>query len=186
MAAKTFDGRRKLVRAADVPVANQALLAIEKKLNAKLTALDVWDYTIYPFQQSLVDLTGMMAAVDALTDPPISYKAALRALENVNLSWYGYNFSYPVYYQNLLQRVPGYAYANMADLGNMAMTLDVMPEYYAVLAARTAHTVPADAIAGLQAKIAAEKADIVTRLEGLTTMLDEVAGQITAITPATR
>jgi hypothetical protein len=178
-AAARFDARRKHVKAADVPAANEVLLAVEKKLNSNLTALDVWDDTVYPFQQSMVDLTGMNAAVAALGKSPAAYASALEALGGVNLTWYGANFSDSVYQTNLQQRVPTYAKANMAVLGHMAMTLDVMPEYRDVLAKKDA----APIIASLKAKISLEAADVASRLQTLTTVLTDVAAQIKAITP---
>jgi Iap family predicted aminopeptidase len=183
-AARAFDARRSLIGAGDVAATNQALLAIEKLLNSNLTALNVWDGTVFPFEQGMTDLTGMQSAVAALTKTPISYKDAIRALDWVNLAWYGTNFSYPVYITNLQQRVPGYAYANMADLGRMAMTLDIIPEYNAIGAARVTHTVPSAAIASLNAKIAAEQADITGRLQTLAGVLSGVTKQIKEITPA--
>jgi len=185
-AAKQFDARAKKVAAADVAATNQALLAIEKDLNSNLTGLDVWDNTIYPFQQSMNDLTLMQGAVVELGKTPVAYKKALAALDWVNLAWYGTNFSYPVYMTNLQQRVPGYAYANMADLGRTAMTLDIIPEYNEIVAARKAGTVPATAIASLNAKIAAEQADIKGRLATLAAVINGVTAQIKAITPAAK
>ena len=153
-------------------------------LDSNLTALDVWDDTIYPFQQSMTDLTGMQAAIAALGRSPIRYKQGLQALEGVNLAWYGTHFGYPVYLANLLQRVPGYVHANMADLGHMAMTLDVIPEYNAVLATQAAGTAPTEAIDALKTKITDEQSDVEGRLQTLTGVLTDVAGQIRAITPA--
>ena len=79
--------------------------------------------------------------------------------------------------------MPGYVHANMADLGRMAMFLDVIPERNEVRAARATKTVPTAAIASLQAKIAAEQADIESRLTALTGVLSGATGQIKAITP---
>ena len=172
------------MKAADVASTNTALLAIEKALNSNLTGLDVWDDTIYPFQQSMTDMEAMQAAVDALEKTPISYRDAVNALGGVNCSWYGLYFSYPVYYNNLLQRQPGYVHANMADLGRMAMFVDVIPERNQVRSARSTKTVPTEAIVSLKAKIAAEKADIESRLSTLTSVLQGVTAQIKAITPA--
>ena len=185
-AAKAFDARRALVRASRVASTNQALLAIEKSLNSNLTGLDVWDDTIYPFQQSMTDLTAMEAAVTALTKKPVAYNKAMAALAEVNCAWYGVYFSYPVYYVNLLQRQPGYVHANMADLGRMAMFADVIPEREAVRSARAAKTVPTAAIESLRAKIAGEKADIENRLSTLTSVVKSATGQIKAITPPAR
>jgi hypothetical protein len=185
-AAKKYDARRDNVKAAAVASTNQALLAIEKSLNSNLTALDVWDDTIYPFQQSMTDLGAMQAALGALEKTPVAYRSAIDALGGVNCAWYGLYFSYPVYYNNLLQRQPGYVHANMADLGRMAMFVDVIPERNAVLDARSAKTVPTAAIDSLKAKIAAEEADIKVRLETLTGVLDGATGQIKAITPKAR
>ena len=183
-AARAFDARRAKVKAADVASANTALLAIEKALNSNLTGLNVWDDTIYPFQQSMTDLEAMQAAVDALEKTPVAYRDAVNALGGVNCSWYGLYFSYPVYYTNLLQRQPGYVHANMADLGRMAMFVDVIPERNQVRSARSTKTVPTAAIVSLKAKIAAEKADIESRLSALTSVLQGVTAQIKAITPA--
>ena len=96
----------------------------------------------------------------------------------------GTHFSYSVCYTNLLQRQPGYVHANMADLGRMAMKLDVIPEYNAVLASQGAKTAPSGPIDDLNAKIAAEHSDIEGRLQTLTSLLTDAAGQIRAITPA--
>ena len=183
-AARTFDARRGRVPASQVAATNEALLAIERLLHSNLTGLDVWDDTVYPFEQSMTDLTSMQAAVESLTGSPIAYGKAMTALTNVNCAWYGVFFSYPVYYANLLQRQPGYVHANMADLGRMALFADVIPEREAVRAARSTHTVPAAAIASLQLKIAAEKADIASRLVALTGVLQDATAQIEAITPA--
>ena len=75
-AARKYDARRDNVKAAAVASTNQALLAIEKSLNSNLTALNVWDDTIYPFQQSMTDLEAMQAALDALEKTPIAYRDA--------------------------------------------------------------------------------------------------------------
>jgi Iap family predicted aminopeptidase len=182
-AARVFDAHRKQIKGADVAAANAALLAIQKDLHSNLTGLDAWDTTVYPFLQGINDLYGMQAAVLALTADKISYKDALRALDWVSLTWYGTNFSYPVYYTNLLQRQPGYEHANMADLGHMAMMLDVIPEYWAIGAARASKTVPTGAIDSLKAKIAAEKADVEGRLQKLAGVLGGVTKQIKDITP---
>jgi Peptidase family M28 len=178
-AAARFDARRRHVKVADVAAANEALLGIEKKLNSNLTALDVWDDTIYPFQQSMVDLVGMNGAVKLLSKSPADYAGALEALGSVNLTWYGSNFSDSVYRTNLLQREPTYPKANMAVLGHMAMTLDVMPEYRDVLAKKDV----APIVASLKAKIVAEAADVASRLKTLTTVLTDVTAQIESITP---
>ena len=183
-ASKAYDARRTAVRPAAVAATNKALLAIEKSLNSSLTALDVWDGTIYPFQQSMTDLEAMQAALDALEKTPVAYKDAIDALGGVNCAWYGIYFSYDVYYTNLLERQPGYVHANMADLGQMAMFVDVIPERNAVRAAKDAKTVPTAAIASLKTKIAAEQTDIQTRLQTLTTVLSGATAQIKAITPA--
>ena len=185
-ASKKCDARRDRVKAGAVATTNQTLLAIEKALNSNLTALNVWDDTIYPFQQSMTDLEAMQAAVDALTKTPVAYRDAINALGGVNCAWYGLYFSYPVYYTNLLQRQPGYVHANMADLGRMAMFVDVIPERNAVRAARSAKTVPTEAIDSLKAKIAAEQTDIKSRLETLTGVLAGATVQIKAITPAAK
>jgi hypothetical protein len=178
-AAAKFDARRRHVKEADVPASNEVLLAVEKKLNSNLTALDVWDDTIYPFQQGAIDLQGMNAAVGALSKVKPNYSGALEALLGVNLTWYGANFSESVYMNNLQQRVPTYAKANMAVLGHMAMTLDVMPEYRDILAKKDA----APIVASLNAKIAAEQADVASRLQTLTAVLNDVTAQVKAITP---
>jgi hypothetical protein len=128
----------------------------------------------------------MQAALSALEKTPVAYRDATDALGGVNCAWYGLYFSYPVYYTNLLQRQPGYVHANMADLGRMAMFVDVIPERNAVLAARFTKTVPTAAIDSLKAKIAAEQADIKVRLETLTGVLNGATGQIKAITPTAR
>ncbi len=183
-AATTFDARRGRIAGGETAAVNSALLAIEKAVNSNLTALDVWDTTVYPFQQSMVDLTGMQATLALLQKSPVQYGKALAALEGVNLAWYGTHFSYEVYHTNRLQRVPGCVHANMADLGHMAMTLDVMPEYDQIVAAQAARQAPTEAIAGLTTKIAAEQADIKSRLQTLTGVLQDVTTRIEAITPA--
>jgi len=181
--ARSFDARRGRVPRHERAAVNQALLAVEKLLNANLTALDVWDGTVYPFQQPMVDLTGMQAAVAALKRSPVQYSRALAALEGVNLGWYGTHFSRPVYLANLRQREPGCVHANMADLGHMAMTLDIMPEHDLVRAARAQKAEPAAALAALKLKITAEKRDIASRLDALTAVLVEATNAVDAITP---
>ncbi len=171
-ASNAYDARRTAVRPAAVAATNKALLAIEKSLNSSLTALDAWAGTIYQFQQSMTGLEAMQAALDAPG--------------GVNCAWYGIYFSYDVYYTNLLERQPRYVRANMADLGQMAMFVDVIPERNAVRDAKDAKTVPTAAFASLKAKIAAEQTDVQTRLQTFTTVLSGATAQIKVVTPAAK
>lgn len=182
-AAKAFDDARARVDASAEATVNAGLLGIERELGTHLTGLDVWDDTIYPFQQSMVDLAGMQAAVAALSAKPVRYQAALTALQGVGLTWCGTHFSYPVYAQELRARRPGSGRSGIAGLAHLAMEVDVVPEYDSVVRARAARTVPTETIVGLRAKIAAEQTDIADRLQLLSGMLGDAVGRLQAITP---
>ena len=186
-AARRYDARRAAVKAAKVASTNTALLAIEKSLNSNLTALDVWDDTIYPFQQSMTDLEAMQAAVDALEKTPVAYRDAVQRARRRQL--------------RLVRRSTSATRCTTRTCCSVsrATCTPTWPTSAGWRCSSTSSrrgtrcaprgptkTVPTAAIASLKAKIAAEQADIKIRLETLTGVLNGVTGQIKAITPKTR
>ena len=157
-------------------MANAALLAAVRELNHGLTALSPWDVHIYPHQQVLSDVKAMNAALTALRLAEPDKQAALDALGGTYLTWYGVNFSYPVFLWELTRRAPGYYRITWGGQGQLPYPVDVMPEYRAIeaggyLGAATALTIKRDFYLG----------DLTMRVEQMTSVLESVTAQIDAL-----
>jgi hypothetical protein len=128
-AADTYDAAAPTIPAAKWPGVNRKLLRIEKIVNDQFTALDCWDYTIYPHQQVLWNAQGLTAAIAALEATPVDKAGALAALDGVGQTWNGLNFSHAVYRDDLSRKKPGYRRVAWGGQGQLAHFLDVIPQY---------------------------------------------------------
>jgi hypothetical protein len=147
--------------------ANKVFLAAAKTANANLTALDMLDNVIYPHQQVLADVQGLDAAIAALTAGTPDADAALQALSATYMTWYGMNFSYPVYIHEISRRDPDYGRIGWGGTGQLPIPLDVMPEYRMI---ESGHY--AAAAQGLADKRAVQVGDLNRRLTHMAASLE--------------
>lgn len=108
---------------------NAGLLAVEKEILAAFTALDVWEYTVYPHEQVQLDVASLQKAIAELERPQPSPTRATGALEYVSQNWYGPNFSPEVYAWELTRHQPDSPILYFGSLGKIAYLWNVMPQY---------------------------------------------------------
>ncbi len=168
-------------RAASIPLARQAavnagLLAIEKELLAGFTCLDVWEGTIYPHEQVLLDVKSLDTALAELAKVRPNPVRATTALGNVSQTWYGPYFSPEVYAWELTRHQPDSPNLYFGELGKVPRLWNVMPQYRMIEAGGFA-----EAKAGLQPMRAAALADLNVRLATMCAVLESVTPQIDAL-----
>lgn len=106
---------------------NPAMIATAKKVLKGMTALDAWDYTAYPHEQTLWDIQYMDAALEALTSDPVAPDAAVEALATVGINWNGVAFSPSVYRYDLTRHDPDYSRITWGKLGKLINYFDMTP-----------------------------------------------------------
>ena len=107
--------------------ADYTLLQAAAKSLVGYTALDAWDYTCYPHQQTLWDIQYMDAALAALTADPADPEAAAEAVTSVGSNWLGTLFSPSVYLYDLTRHDPDYYRVTWGALGKQVAQFDMSP-----------------------------------------------------------
>ena len=175
-AAAALQARRAQIKPAGWATDNVKLMAIEVALNKEFTALSVWDDTVYPQQQTMWDLGYLNTAITALAQPNPQGDKALKALQNVALTWNGEYFSYPVYTQELSRHLPGFDRLTWGAQGHQALYVDVIPQEVKIKAGDCA-----GALADLQDVRTVEVADLNARLAEMAQVLEGVTPQATSV-----
>lgn len=171
-AAEAYDAGAASIPASDVAAANKTLLAVTKTLDNTFSAVSpLWDPVIYPHEQVLGDTEGVKAAIRALQQPTPDADTALGALTWTYITFYGVNFSYPVYQLEMRHHDPTYYNILWGELAQLPAPLDVMPEYRMIEAGNYD-----GAITGLQLKLDPQ----VRQLNG---RLAKMADALEAVTP---
>jgi len=106
---------------------NATMLQAAKKVVKGMTALDAWDYTAYPHEQTMWDNQYMAAAVAALDADPVDVGGALDALTGVGLNWNGVVYSPSVYRYDLTRHDPDYDRVTWGKLGKLINYFDMTP-----------------------------------------------------------
>jgi hypothetical protein len=106
---------------------NATMLKAARQVVKGMTALDAWDYTAYPHEQTMWDNESMLAAVAALEEDPVNVAGALEALTNVGLTWNGVVFSPSVYRYDLTRHDPDYEHVTWGKLGKLINYFDMTP-----------------------------------------------------------
>lgn len=175
-AATEYDANVGRMSAAKTTRLNRKLLAIEKIFNRAMIALSPYDPTLYPHQQVLRDTRGVQAAIAALQQSPADAAAALDALSGVYLTWYGMNFSYPVYRMEMRHHDPGYYNIGFGGQGHLPDPLDVMPEYRMIEAGNYD-----GAISGLTLKLAPQRTQLNDRISRMASTLERLIPRVEAL-----
>jgi hypothetical protein len=161
-----------------VRAANRALLCVEKLIHDEFTALDCWDYTIYPHEQVFADLQRLNTSLGELAKDPVDADAAAGPLWDVAQMYYGLMFSYEAFVDDQQRHQPGYDRLAWGGQGQLAPYLDLVAEYDAIYAGdyATAH-------AGLTAARDLELGILNERLARMAEVLEQVTHRIESITP---
>jgi hypothetical protein len=161
---------------APVASVNTGLLALEKKLNAAFTALDVWDGTVYPHQQVQWDLEYFNAAIGELSKVnPVAAKAT-GALDNLGFTWYGPYFSDEVYARELWRHAPDFPRLTWGAQGKLPIFWNVMPQYRMIETGQFAA-----AEAQLEDMRTKQISDLNARLVAMTGVLDDAAALLAGL-----
>ena len=169
--AGAYQARASKIPKARRTSANRNLLKVEKLLNKNLTALDVWDSTVYPHAQVQWDLEQIGAAIAALTSEPVDESAAIDALMGVGITDpYAVDFSYENYLLQLAMHQPGWSGGLFwGGQGQLSPYLDVVP-----VLDKVDDGVYAGAVASLTVMQADEVVELDKRLDGMSATLDAV------------
>ena len=175
-AADGFTARRDAIPAASLAGVNASLLGIEKQILANFTCLDVWEATIYPHQQVLLDVQSLQAALTELSKRTPNASTATKDLGNVSQTWYGPFFSPEVYEWELTRHQPDSPRLFFGSLGHIPRLWNVMPQYRQIEAGQFAA-----AKAGLQPMHDAALADLNARLADMCAVLESVTPKVDAL-----
>ncbi|MEM1540655.1 MAG: M28 family metallopeptidase [Candidatus Bathyarchaeia archaeon] len=143
-------------------------------LLSSFTALNVWDYTIYPHEQVELDVTHLRLAIKALEmgDPT----TAMRELEWwVSNNWYAPRVSYEVFKRELEHHSPEWPKLNWGGQAHLAPFIDLWQEYNS-LAYKKAMGIKdfSDEIASFKSKYAESVEVYRQRIEYITNTLKDV------------
>jgi hypothetical protein len=173
-AGNDWDAHKATIPARHVPSVNAKLMAITKGVDKGLNALDAWDTTIFPHQQVMADLEALNQALDALK---VSDKAtALAALQKVDLTWYGVNFSYETYLWDRSRHLPDFPILMWGAQGKLPAFLDVMPQYRQIEAGD--FTTPVGPLADMRD---AQLEDLSSRITAMCEVLEKATSHIEAL-----
>jgi hypothetical protein len=177
-AAAAFDAARGTIPASTYGWVNRRLMRVEKAIGANFTALDAYDFTIYPHQQVLLNVQSLNAAITALQGPTPDPAAAQEALLGVDRTWTGVEFSPKTNRYVLAMLSPHYAKLCFAEIGHLPPTIDVLREYQMIDAGRYAA-----ALRRLTAKRDAQVPVLDWRLCKMTRVLESIDRQLSALQP---
>ena len=131
-ACDAYDAGKGSIR--HVERANCKLVRIEKIINDEFTALDCWDYTIYPHEQIFRDVQKLNTSLGALDKTVVDPDAAAGPLWGVGQMYYGLTFSYEAFVDDQKRHDPGYYRIAWGGQGQLAPYLDLVAEYNQIYA----------------------------------------------------
>jgi N-acetylated-alpha-linked acidic dipeptidase len=123
----TWNARRAKVPAKYRNGFNQALLELARQSLIGYQALDAWDYSCYPHQQTMWDIENMDAALVHLRHDPLEADQAIEDLTSVGVNWYASVFSPSVVNYDLTRHDPDYNRVTWGALGKQINHFDMAP-----------------------------------------------------------
>ena len=172
-ASAGYAARAASIRPGHQAAVNAGLLAVEKDLLSAFTCLDVWEQTIYPHEQVLLDVQSLDTAQAELGKVQPNPVRATTALESVSQNWYGPYFSPDVYAWELTRHQPDSPNLYFGELCKIARLWNVMPQYRMIEAGRFV-----EARAGLLPMRNAALADLNARVAGICAVLETVTPKV--------
>lgn len=177
-AAYAYDEAAAAGKVGPVRTANTTLLAAVTTIHDEFTALDCWDYTVYPHQQVLWDTQALNEAIAELQRDPVDPDAAAGPLWNVGQMYYGLMFSYEAFTQDQARHDPGHRRINWGGQGQLAPYLDLVAQYEQIYAGAYD-----EALASLSEVRDSELELLNQRLAHMADVLEEVTPQIASLVP---
>jgi Zn-dependent M28 family amino/carboxypeptidase len=175
-ACNAYDAGKGSIR--HVESANCKLVRIEKIINDEFTALDCWDYTIYPHEQIFRDVQKLNASLGELGKAVVDPDAAAGPLWGVGQMYYGLTFSYDAFVDDQQRHDPGYYRIAWGGQGQLAPYLDLVAEYDQIYAGEYAA-----AEASLTDVRDSELGLLDQRLAHMADVLEVVTPKIESLTP---
>ena len=177
-ASAAYESRAASIPAAHDAAVNDGLLAIWKEFNVQLMGQNPYQVSGYRHEQTLLDAQSLNQAIAALQEVTPDTAAALSALSNVDLTFYGTELSHSVYAHLLTRLDPNYSAAGWGNMANPVWPLlDVMPQYNAIAAGNW----NAATITQLQVMRSQDLKDLDSRLDAMSAALEKITPQINAL-----
>jgi hypothetical protein len=123
----TWNARRANVPAKYRDAFNKALLELARQSLIGYQALDAWDSSCYPHQQTMWDIEYMDSALAHLQADPVEADAAVEDLTSVGVNWYASVFSPSVVNYDLTRHDPDYSRVTWGALGKQINHFDMAP-----------------------------------------------------------
>lgn len=165
---------------ADVPAGkvdkvNERLLALQKTIRLTFTSRDQWDYAAYPHEAAAQDAIYLAQAITAARAGNTARAQQLLSWW-VGINWYASLFSPEVCKDDLVRHYPDYEHVTWGALGTPPLVVDCIDEYWQ-LEAGDVET----AVSGLEADLAAVRADLRERVRHMTLVLQDLTKQMDAL-----
>jgi len=141
---------------------NQGLLEMARQSLIGYQALDAWDYTCYPHQQTMWDIEYMDSALAHLRADPVEADAAIQDLTSVGVNWYASVFSPSCVNYDLTRHDPDYYRVTWGALGKQINHFDMAPVWALIHAGQYDK-----AIAKVQKMRDADALDLRMRVNGM-------------------
>jgi hypothetical protein len=150
------------VKRSAVATANELSLRAAKRSLKGYQALDAWDYSCYPHQQTMWDIEYMDSAIAKLQADPVDAAGASEDLAGVGINWYATLFSPSVVNWDLTRHDPDYYRVTWGSMGKQVNHFDMSPVWALIEAGQYDK-----AIARLQKMRAADAIDLQSRVDGM-------------------
>ena len=164
------------VKRAAVTSANQLSLRAAKRSLKGYNALDAWDYTAYPHQQTMWDIEYMDSAIAKLQADPVDAAGAAEDLVNVGVNWYATLFSPSVVNWDLTRHDPDYYRVTWGSMGKQVNHFDMTPVWALIEGGQYDK-----AIAKVQKMRAAGAMDLQSRVDGMIDTTTDVLFTLTKL-----
>ncbi len=149
--------------------ANDYLLRGAKTSLKGYQALDAWDYSCYPHQQTMWDIEYMDAALAHLQADPVEADAAIEDLGSVGINWYNSLFTPSVVDYELTRHDPDYYRVTWGAMGKQIDQFQMAPVWALIGDGQYDK-----AIAKVQKFRNADALDLQMRVQNMTTVTQKV------------
>ncbi|HEY5169560.1 MAG TPA: M28 family peptidase [Thermoleophilia bacterium] len=165
----TWNKHRAGIKSGNRATANSYLLRGAKTSLKGYQALDAWDYSCYPHQQTMWDIEYMDAALAHLQADPVAADAAIEDLGSVGINWYNSLFTPSVVDYELTRHDPDYYRVTWGAMGKQIDQFQMAPVWALI---GDGHY--DKAIAKVQKFRNADALDLQMRVQNMTTVTQKV------------
>ena len=165
----TWNSHRAGIKSGNRATANDYLLRGAKTSLKGYQALDAWDYSCYPHQQTMWDIEYMDKALAHLQADPVEADAAIEDLGSVGINWYNSLFTPSVVDYELTRHDPDYYRVTWGAMGKQIDQFQMAPVWALIEAGQYDK-----AIAKVQKFRSADALDLQMRVQNMTTVTQNV------------